>query len=114
MNKNPREASIVKSILTWIKSVPHSWAMKTYGDSRRAGLPDIIGAIDGRFFGIEVKQPGKDATTLQSATLASMARAGAIVGVAHSRDEAREILAPLVGEYNVKSDNSNQTLDCSF
>lgn len=96
MNKNPRESSIVKAIRDWIKSIPHSWSMKTFGDARRAGLPDIIGCIDGHFFGIEVKQVGQDATDLQKATLAHMERAGAIVGVAHSKQEAQDILAPLV------------------
>jgi len=96
MNKNPRESSIVKSIRDWIKTIPHSWSMKTFGDAKRAGMPDIIGWIDGQAFGIEVKQIGQKPTDLQSAVLAQMERAGAVVGCAHSKQEAQDILAPLV------------------
>jgi hypothetical protein len=96
LNKNAREASIVRAVLAWLKTIPHAWVIKTLGDSRRAGLPDLIGCINGHAFGIEIKQIGEDATDLQKAVMRKMARAGACVGVAHSKQEAQAILMPLI------------------
>lgn len=40
------------------------------------GIPDIIGCYKGRFFGIEVKRPGKKPTPMQFARLAEIEKSG--------------------------------------
>lgn len=44
-----------------------------YGAS---GVPDIIGSYRGRFFGIEVKRPGKQPTLLQDRRMKAIEKAG--------------------------------------
>ena len=91
--KPPLESSVVKSILKWLNDQPECYAVKTRGDNRQAGWPDIIGSWQGRFFAFEVKRPGSNkVTALQQATLAKWQRAGAITGVVHSVDEVKKLL----------------------
>ena len=91
--KPPLEASVVKSILKWLNDQPGCHAVKTRGDNRQAGWPDIIGSWQGRFFAFEVKRPGSNrVTALQQATLAKWQGAKGIVGVVHSVDEVKQLL----------------------
>ena len=48
---------------------------------------------DGRAFYIEVKMPGEEPRPDQKQFLAAMARTGALAGVAHSVEEAVQIVA---------------------
>ena len=57
-----------------------------------AGMPDIIGCYNGRFFGLEVKRPGRDATLLQAHTIQRIILSGGISGVIHSVEEAEAFL----------------------
>lgn len=70
-----------------------AFAYKTHGaaDVQR-GLPDIICCYKGRFVGLEVKRPGKDATELQAFTIEQIRRAGGVAGVVHSVEEALGLL----------------------
>lgn len=65
----------------------------------RAGEPDIIGCHRGVAFAIEVKQPGEMPTKIQAQRLKEWAKAGAIVGVAHSVEEASQILSRIEEEH---------------
>lgn len=57
------------------------------------GLPDIIAMNHGgRLAGIEVKLPGKEPTEIQMEIIEMINRFGGTAGVAHSVDEAIEIL----------------------
>jgi hypothetical protein len=67
--------------------------MKTIGNERRSGLPDIIGFVRGEAFGLEVKRPGGKVTVLQRDTLDRMQKAGAVVAVVYSTQEVRDIFA---------------------
>ena len=42
----------------------------------KAGVADIIACIDGRFWSIEVKRPGKQPTVLQARRLTEVRKAG--------------------------------------
>ena len=84
---------MVKSILKWLNDQPECHAVKTRGDNRQAGWPDIIGSWQGRFFAFEVKRPGSNkVTALQQATLAKWQGAKGIVGVVHSVDEVKKLI----------------------
>ena len=57
------EASLVKKIIDRLtREVGGLWIKISAGPFQVAGLPDIIGCYKGRFFGIEVKLPGKERT----------------------------------------------------
>jgi len=84
---------VVKSILKWLNDQPGCHAVKTRGDNRQAGWPDIIGSWQGRFFAFEVKRPGSNrVTALQQATLAKWQGTKGIVGVVHSVDEVKKLI----------------------
>lgn len=89
---SPLERSITAGILKWLNTQPECFAIKTRGDQRQQGQPDILGCIGGRTIAFEVKRPGKGPTVLQKVILGKWRRAGAIAGVVHSLDEAKELL----------------------
>jgi hypothetical protein len=57
-----------------------------------AGTPDLIGAIDGVSFAIEVKRPGERPSAKQEAELSAWAAQGWATGVACSVQDAMEIV----------------------
>lgn len=60
---------------------PEAFTYKTHGNSfQSAGIPDIVGCINGRFIGVEVKLPGKEKslTKLQQHTINLINIAGGI------------------------------------
>ena len=90
------EADISKKIMTAVRDAyPRAVIRKRHGTVfGLAGDPDLYGCLpDGRHFEIEVKRPGESATLLQRKRLADWAAASAITGVAHSPEEALEILS---------------------
>lgn len=86
------ETRIVRRIIETLEQWPRVWLFKVHGGPyQAAGIPDIIGVIDGRFVGIEVKAPGKTATKLQELVIRRIQQAGGIAGVATSVEEAIQI-----------------------
>ena len=69
---------------------PSCFFFKVHGGPyQSAGIPDLIGCVNGRFFGLEVKMPGgKKATKLQAATLLKIKNAGGVAFVITSVEEA--------------------------
>jgi Holliday junction resolvase len=57
-----------------------------------AGTPDLLGGLDGRPFAIEVKRPGGKPTLKQAHELAGWEAQGWAVGIAHSVQDALQIL----------------------
>lgn len=88
------EATISTRIVKDLKTLPRCHAMKrwTGGIYSTVGEADVTGAIEGWRFEIETKVPGEEARKAQEARLAKWRRAGAIVGVARSVEEARAIV----------------------
>ena len=87
------EKQITDCILAYLRARPRTWRFKVgAGPWQIAGLPDVIGCADGKFFAFEVKVPGKTATPLQSATLAAIKRAGGITETVTSVDQVRFVL----------------------
>lgn len=86
------EADLVKRIKNQLeKEYPKSFWFKTHGGPfQMAGLPDLLGALNGWFIGIEVKLPGKEKnlTTKQQAVIRMITKAGGIAFMSTSVDHA--------------------------
>lgn len=75
------ETKVVKDIREALDKYYPGFYFKTHGGPfQMAGLPDIIGLHKGRFIGIEVKVPGKEAnlTPIQIKVLGKIKAAGGI------------------------------------
>lgn len=97
----PLESAVVASILKYLNSLPDCRAIKTAGDAKRLGEPDIDCCYKGRAIKLEVKRPGREhgysndtgkLTKLQIATLSKWKAAGAIAGVVCSVEDVKRIL----------------------
>ena len=84
------EQKIQKRILAFLDEAG-AYPVKTI-TANRAGVPDILACIGGKFVGIEVKRPKKEATPLQEYHLRRIQEAGGGAFVAHGVDEVRERL----------------------
>lgn len=73
-----------------------------------AGLPDLVGVINGRFFGIEVKMPGENPTVRQMHIHRRIRESGGSVTVARSVPDAlafiRRVIARSHTQERVTSD----------
>jgi len=85
-----KEQDIVAKIQKYIKA-RGGYVVKTI-TSNRAGVPDLLCCIEGRFLGIEVKAPGGKVSALQLANIAMIEAAGGLGLVAYSAAEVREYL----------------------
>jgi hypothetical protein len=89
----PLEKQIVDSIVKYLRTVPLCTVRKRHGTAFGvSGDPDLYGAINGRHFELEVKREGNPPTPLQERRLEEWRAAGAMAGVVHSVQEAREVL----------------------
>lgn len=89
-----KEADIVKAILKYLKTVPKCFFWKEHGGMYgRAGIPDIIACIDGRFYGFEVKTEDGKPTKLQEATIRKIKNAGGISLIVRSVEEVKAVIA---------------------
>lgn len=69
------------------------FCFKVWGSEHMmAGLPDIIGCYQGRFFGLEVKEPGGKASTIQLHVQAQIRKAGGISDTIITRFDAYKLL----------------------
>ena len=73
-----------------------------------AGLPDLVACLRGQFFALETKMPGKEANVSprQEIVHRQLKKAGAIVAVVTSPDEALALL----GEYIDRRDDARRAL----
>lgn len=88
-----KESSIVKSILTYLKSRPDCFCWKAHGGLYgTAGIPDIIACIGGKFYGFEVKTERGKPTALQEAILRKINAVGGIAAVVRSVADVKAVL----------------------
>lgn len=86
------ETKIQKLVQAYIKSIG-GYCFKVHGEIfMRAGIPDIIACIKGRFVGIETKDKGNTASELQLAHIRQIKKAGGIGFVAYSVENVKEQL----------------------
>jgi Holliday junction resolvase len=89
------ETKTKNKIKEYLKTVEGCWFYSAAaGAYSTHGVPDIVGLIRGRFFGIEVKRPGaeKNTTKLQDYALECIRRAGGLAFVASDVDTVKHQL----------------------
>lgn len=86
------ESKIQTAIIRYLKSIPDAYVLRPI-TCTEAGHPDIVCLVQGRMFGIEVKQPGKNPTALQKKRLEQIESAGGCGIVAHSVEDVRKWFA---------------------
>ena len=94
MGQGPETRLVAKIRRALMNEHPSAKLYKIHGSQyQEAGIPDIIGCVDGRFVGIEVKTPTGRVSKAQELQLRKLKAAGGIVGVARSVEEAMELVA---------------------
>lgn len=88
------ESDLQRKIQKYLKeNLEKAVVWKNHGNQYSViGLPDIMCIYKGKMICIEVKIPGNKPTKLQEVTLQKLKEAGAIVGVAYSIQDVKEIL----------------------
>ena len=78
------EAYEKDEIKKYLKSIGAFFFSPYMAGFGKAGVPDIVACIHGRFWGIEVKREGKQATMLQARCMSEIEEAGgfAVCGTA--------------------------------
>ena len=100
----PREASIVRASMEFLRGVPRTFAMKMHGGAYSVvGTPDVLWIVAGRAIWFEMKCPGKKLTPVQEHVRRRLRRCGCEVHVVTSVDEVRQIAK---GVQNERCDSS--------
>lgn len=90
MSKKTIEKQIENQIKRYLDSLG-VWYMKVHGSMyQKAGVPDIICCIKGKFIGIEVKRPGGIVSPLQQFNINEIHRSGGVAFVAYSVEDVRQ------------------------
>ena len=77
-----KETRFKIKVLKKLKKLPRSWWYKTVAVSV-AGIPDVIGCLNGMFVALELKPENRAPTLLQSFVLAKIREAGGYARVLH-------------------------------
>ena len=88
------ETRIVRKILESLsEAFQGSYFRKIHGNPyQHAGIPDIIGCVDGFFIGLEVKTDEGKASQLQILEGKSILTSGGVFGVVRSPEEAVSLI----------------------
>ena len=76
-----------------VKTLPNPFGPGHLSFGLGEGTPDLVGAVDGRFCGWELKVPGKQPKPHQDAVHRAWRAQGVFVAVVHSEDEFEESIA---------------------
>ena len=79
-------------VLVWREQCGQVRVRRGYMHLAPAGTPDIVGHVNGRFLALEVKRPKGKERPEQLVFIEKARRAGCIVGVVRSVDEAVRIV----------------------
>ena len=95
------ESDITKSILKYLKTLPHCFFWKEHGGIYgTSGIPDIIVCIGGRFIALEVKTQKGKTTPLQNAAIRKIRSSGGFAFVVRSVEEAKNAIDSATGGKN--------------
>lgn len=88
------EATLRKAIVRSLRQYSGFWYVTHGGQFQQGGLPDIIGCYAGKFYGLEVKMPGKEHTLTprQSHALKVIKTAGGRARMVTSISEAMDFV----------------------
>ena len=85
-----KESSIQKKIIDYLHSIG-AWTVKTI-QCNKAGVPDILCCLEGRFIALEVKTDIGKPSALQLRTIKQINNAGGISAIVRSVDDVKELL----------------------
>ena len=86
------EKRIENQIKQYLDSIG-AWHIKTHGNMfSRAGTPDVLACVNGRFVAIEVKQPGGRVSPLQMAHIKLIRQSNGTAFVAYSLEDVKYVL----------------------
>jgi Holliday junction resolvase len=89
----PREAIIHRQIIAHLRNLG-AWVFKVHGSPyQTVGVPDLLVGYRGRFYAMEVKQPGKKLTLVQAKVIEDIRATGAVAGRVESVEEAVALLS---------------------
>ena len=87
-----KEKTIERQIRNYLTRIG-AWHIKTHGNMfSRAGTPDILACVNGRFVAIEVKRPGGVISELQKANIELIKKAGGVAFIAYSVEDVERNL----------------------
>lgn len=88
------------------KAFPGSWWYKVWGGPfTPAGIPDLVGCVEGLFVALEVKLPNNrrsKTSEIQDATILDIQKAGGASGVVRSPQEAVDFVNVKLKEFWVR------------
>jgi Holliday junction resolvase len=88
----PREAIIQQQIMTHLRGMG-AWVFKVHGSPyQQVGVPDLLVGYKGRFYAMEVKQPGGTMSPVQTKTIEAIRASGSVAGRVESVEEAVALL----------------------
>jgi hypothetical protein len=104
------ESRLQRQIRKGLKAEVGGWWRKIHGGPfQAAGIPDLLGCVEGHFIGLEVKHPDQNAevSELQLKNIREIRRNGGTAEVVESLEEAlsfvREALAKAKGSRRVRT-----------
>lgn len=92
------EKQFENKIKKFLETLPKEWHFKHWaGQYSKAGIPDIIGCINGRFVGIEVKASNGKPSMLQIRNIKQINEAGGYARIIYPEqfDELKEDLSSI-------------------
>lgn len=91
MAKQPESRLQLKIRKHLEKTFKGSWWFKVHGGPfQPAGIPDLLGCVDGQFFAFEVKRPGKRPSAIQRKVMGIIQEAGGVAEVVYTPTQAEE------------------------
>ena len=88
----PKEAIIQRQIIKHLRGMG-AWVFNVHGSPfQQVGVPDLLVGYQGRFYAMEVKQPGNPLSPAQAKTIEAIQDSGSVAGRVESIEEAVELL----------------------
>lgn len=79
-----KESTFKAKVIEFLKTMNRCWFFKVWGGGfQRAGIPDIVGCLNGKFFALELKSDSGKPTPLQLYTLGLINKAGGFTMVVY-------------------------------
>lgn len=88
-----KESDIQSAIIKYLRTLPAAYVINHHGGPMATvGVPDLLVCYRGRFIGLEVKMPGKEATAIQLHHYKLIQAASGVAGTVSSIHEVKYIL----------------------
>lgn len=96
-----KESQFQEQVIKYLKTLPKTWHVKIWGGGfMRAGIPDIICCINGKFIALELKRENGVASELQKRNVRLINEANGIALILYPKDfdEFKKICRGLLDE----------------